>query len=84
MLLEGRPDPVYRVAQEWAAWDDLSSLVLEGLLLEIACQVMRRASARSGPQWIRRAKNVLQEGFLGPIRLDALSREFGHPPFSPS
>ena len=70
-----------RIARELAQPDDLSPLVLEGLVLELAGSFFR--SLRSGPRppgWLTEARERLCDDFRAPHRLGELAAQAGvHP-----
>lgn len=70
-----------RILRELRLADDLSPLILEGLVLELACSFLR--ALRCGyqpPRWLADAHERLLEDFRAPQRLDLLATQAGvHP-----
>ena len=76
---------VRRAAREWRVRDELTSLALEGALLELVVSLARRSPPRSGsrtgpPRWLTRADEVISDTFRETIVLNEVAKECGvHP-----
>lgn len=70
-----------RILRELRLADDLSPLILESLVLELACSFLRALrSSYQPPRWLAEAHDRLQENFRAPQRLDLLATQAGvHP-----
>ena len=70
-----------RIAREMEQPDDLSPLVLEGLVLELAVSFFRTLRRPTGPSgWLAETRDSLQEEFRSPFRLGELAGRAGvHP-----
>ena len=71
-----------RLLHELRAEDDLSPLVVEGLLLVLLPGVVRRQRTVAGspPRFVRRAREILSERFREPLRIGVVAEEVGvHP-----
>ena len=71
------------IRRELAAADDLSELVIQGALLELAAEVLREARTAGGrrpPTWLREARNRAAACFRDGVGLGDLAAEVGvHP-----
>jgi AraC family transcriptional regulator len=69
-------DVLRRVYKEWVSGDELSHLVLESLILEIACHLNRaRKKEASTPRWLKLADDYLRANFCSPISLGEVAAE---------
>lgn len=71
-----------RLMRELRAEDELSSLVVEGLLLVLLTGVTRRhrSGLDSPPEFLRRARALLSDRFTEPLRIGEVAAEVGvHP-----
>lgn len=72
-----------RLYREFREFDDFSSLVIEGLTIELLARVSRcvvRNSETNPPRWLRQAREILKEQFDKNLTLVALSESVGvHP-----
>ncbi|MGH7549664.1 MAG: AraC family transcriptional regulator [Gemmatimonadota bacterium] len=71
-----------RLLRELRAWDPLSVLVVEGLLLVLLSGVARRELTGPGPPppFVRRARELLSDRFTEPLRIGDVAAEVGvHP-----
>ena len=71
-----------RLLRELRTGDDLSPLVVEGLLLVLLSGVARRERRGNGspPPFVRRARQLLSERFTEPVRIGDVAAEVGvHP-----
>ncbi len=73
----------HRIFREFSGGDAFSAVVLEGLILELLGEASRAAdkppSARP-PAWLRRALDLIHDGYAGPLTLSLVAREVGvHP-----
>jgi AraC family transcriptional regulator len=72
-----------RLYREFLGADQFSSLVIEGLMLEMMGEASRRSvsnSKQSAPLWLRQAREILDERFAESLTLVALSERVGvHP-----
>ncbi|HEX8687874.1 MAG TPA: AraC family transcriptional regulator [Pyrinomonadaceae bacterium] len=72
-----------RLRAEFHAADEESPAAIEGLALELIAETSRRrrAAAKGGPpRWLRQARELLDEGFGGPLSLSAVAAAVGvHP-----
>src|SRR6266536_7833 len=74
-----------RLYREFQELDEVSPLVIEGLLLEIIGEVSRQATAegsisRHVPRWLRQTRELLRERFCERLTLAAIAAEVGvHP-----
>ena len=79
-ILEGLMRRLYR---EFAYMDEVSPLIIEGIMLEIMGEISRRYSIGEGmlpPPWLRRAKEIIQERFAEALRLEDIAEAVGvHP-----
>lgn len=76
----------HRLAVEIRTTDDLVPLAIEGLVLELLVQCMRRTnqppSRSSPPHWLFAAREVLMERFRQPLRVAVVAGEVGvHPAY---
>ncbi|MGH7557210.1 MAG: AraC family transcriptional regulator [Gemmatimonadota bacterium] len=73
-----------RLLRELRAEDDLSSLVVEGLLLLLLSGVARRERDGPGapPRFVRRARDLLSDRFTEPLRIGDVAAEVGVNPSS--
>ena len=73
----------HRVHAEFSAEDAWSSLVVEGLILEILGEGARAGSASptpGRPAWLQRALDLIHDGYAEPLTLSLVAREVGvHP-----
>lgn len=74
-----------QLAREVACPDDLTSMAVDGLVLEMLVQAARLDSSKGldrigAPAWLRVATEFLHEHFLDPVRIDAVAAAAGvHP-----
>jgi AraC family transcriptional regulator len=69
-----------RLLRELKASDDLSALVIEGLLLVLLSGVARRQRTRIAPRFVSRAHELLHDRFAEPLRIGEVAFEVGvHP-----
>ncbi len=72
-----------RLDQEFRQWDELSSLAIEGLALEILVATSRCSASpeeRRAPGWLRRVRDLLHERFAENLTLEEITRIAGvHP-----
>lgn len=72
-----------RMTREFMAQDDVASLAMEGVLLEILAESARASEEARGagaPGWLRRVRDVLQDSYLAAPGLSALAAIAGvHP-----
>jgi AraC family transcriptional regulator len=71
-----------RIYEEFRRMDEVSALVVEGLSLELVAEAWRSRSPRApaAPPWLRRARDLVREGFAEPLTLSAVARDVGvHP-----
>lgn len=71
-----------RLYGEFSAYDALSPLIVEGLMLEIAGETARRASdgAVRKPKWLARTENYLNDRIVEPFTLSEVASVAGvHP-----
>jgi AraC family transcriptional regulator len=81
---QARPEALpiaWRIGQELASPDSATPMALEGLALELAAVVLRDlAPVASRPQWLWRAREMLEERYPQPIGLSDVAFELGvHP-----
>ncbi len=73
----------HRVHGEFSAEDPWSALVVEGLMLEILGEGARACGGprtRGKPAWLRRALELIHDGYAEPLTLSFVAREVGvHP-----
>lgn len=74
-------DILGRVYREWVSGDELSQLVLESLIVEIACHLSRaRKKGTRGPRWLELADDYLRSNFCSSFTLGEVAAEAGvHP-----
>jgi AraC family transcriptional regulator len=69
--------------REYQKPDDFSSLVMEGLALEILAEISRAGTADlagTTPQWLHRARDLLHDRFAEPLALGDVAKAVGvHP-----
>jgi AraC family transcriptional regulator len=74
---------VMRLYREFQRRDDLSSLVLEGMLLELLAEMSRHSADRfesGSPPWLRQAKDYLHAHFTASFSVDTVAAAVGvHP-----
>jgi AraC family transcriptional regulator len=72
-----------RLYKEFLDMDEISPLVIEGLMFEMLGETSRSARSLAAPQpprWLEQAKQLLQERFAEPITLAEIARTVGvHP-----
>ena len=71
-----------RLYQEFVHVDEVSSLIIEGLMLEIMGEASRRPSLteKRVPSWLEKTKDLLHSDFAKPLRLADVAHEAGvHP-----
>jgi AraC family transcriptional regulator len=69
-----------RLLRELKTSDDLSALVIEGLMLVLLSGVARRQRTRVAPQFVGRAHELLHDRFAEPVRIGDVALEVGvHP-----
>lgn len=71
-----------RLYEEYKAMDALSSLVIEGLMLEIVAATSRssRSARRRPPAWLKQAREFIHDNFNQSLTLKAIARSAGiHP-----
>lgn len=69
-----------RLLRELRASDDLSALVIEGLMLVLLSGVARRQRTRATPMFVGRAHELLHDRFAEPLRIGDVALEVGvHP-----
>ena len=73
-----------QIYQEYRHPDEVSSLAIEGLLLEILAEVFRRSTTatvgRERPPWIEHAREMIHANFREPLTLSAVAATVGvHP-----
>jgi AraC family transcriptional regulator len=72
-----------RLYREFRTWDPSSSLIVEGLLLEMMGESMRRPDRCDdvrAPRWLVRARDMVESGFASSLTLDEIAAEVGvHP-----
>jgi AraC family transcriptional regulator len=72
-----------RLYREYQHQDNLASLAMEGLALEILAELSRHqdpSPERTPPRWLLRARDLLRARFTENLSLDALASEVGvHP-----
>jgi AraC family transcriptional regulator len=70
-----------RLYREFQSPDGLSPFVVEGLILEILGEIVRRPEGTGGaPRWLREAAEVLRDRFRENLSLDEVARTAGvHP-----
>jgi AraC family transcriptional regulator len=69
-----------RLYRESRDTDPCSALVLEGLACELIGWAGREQLATGHPEWLGRARELVQDCFNQPLRLDAIARAIGvHP-----
>lgn len=67
-----------KLYRELDAIDDVSSLVVEGLLLEILAEISRQRRslvARQPPRWLKEARDLLHDNFSESLSLGAIAKE---------
>ncbi len=74
-----------RLYREFKERDDLSPLVMEGLLLEIFADLVRAAKSgkvKSAPFWLHRVKELIADEFARPLTLAEMAKTVGvHPAY---
>jgi len=74
---------VRKLYQEFCQMDDVSHLVIEGLMLQIIGEASRRGPrdvSRQTPRWLNRAREVLHERFAERLKLSDVAKSVGiHP-----
>ena len=80
-LAGGRPSwCAARLYHEFHHADELSPLVLEGLVLQLFAEIFRKRKAAGGPAWLRRAKEMIRARFAEALTLAEIANEVGvHP-----
>lgn len=72
-----------RLYKEFVHMDDVSDLIIEGLMLEMVGEAARRGSVPEGshpPRWLERAKEFLDAHFAESLRLADIAQTVGvHP-----
>jgi AraC family transcriptional regulator len=73
-----------RLYREFQRRDDLSPLVLEGMLLELLAEMARqspeRAEEKGAPRWLRQTEEYLRANFAEALSIDAVAAAAGvHP-----
>lgn len=71
---------VSRLQHELRHQDEFSSLVVEGLALELMAELWRgslRPSTSRCPEWLRRANDILHDRFAEPFTLSSIAAEVG-------
>jgi len=72
-----------RLFAEFQLADELSSLSIEGLALEVMVELSRQHSKmphRNPPGWLKQTKELLHSRFLEPLTLDSIAKSVGtHP-----
>lgn len=74
---------VMRLRNESQMADDFTSLMVEGLMLEVIAEIARRSikiSERKCPRWLNQAKEILHENFTERLTLSDIAEAVGvHP-----
>jgi AraC family transcriptional regulator len=74
---------VMRLRNESQRADDFTSLMVDGLMLELIAEIARRSiktSERKRPQWLSQAKEILHENFTERLTLSDIAEAVGvHP-----
>lgn len=77
-----------RLCQEFSEADDVSELVIEGLMLEMlakATRITRKAFARKPPNWLRRVNEILDDQFTEKLSLEQIAQLVSvHPSYLPT
>lgn len=72
-----------RIYREFIHWDEVSPLSIEGLVLELLADILRRkvqASPKGVPEWLRHADELIREKFAKRLTLAGIAHEVGiHP-----
>jgi AraC family transcriptional regulator len=72
-----------RLYDEWRKMDAVSSLIIEGCVLEMIAETIRCrtvALKRSPPLWLKEAVDLLHAGFTEPLTLESIAQAVGiHP-----
>lgn len=72
-----------RLYDEWKRMDVLSSLAIEGLMLEVLAQMIRHLTPSRGPKpprWLKEAVDLLHAEFTEPLTLEYIAGAVGvHP-----
>jgi AraC family transcriptional regulator len=71
-----------RLYKEFREGDDVSPLIIEGLLLELLGETARRVSSdlpnlQHMPRWLRQARELLRARFVEPLTLSSIATEVG-------
>jgi AraC family transcriptional regulator len=69
-----------RIHAELGQMDELSPLVIEGLVLELLANLLRvmiHPLERKAPPWLCRADELIRQRFAQPLRLSAIAEEIG-------
>jgi AraC family transcriptional regulator len=77
------PHIAKRLYNEFRSIDNFSSLVIEGLALELIAESSRRAAKaieQAPPRWLKNVRELLHEKFLEPLTLNYIADSVGvHP-----
>ena len=74
--IQNRDDVLHRLRREMTTVDDITPFAIEGLLLELCCQLHRsRSSQDRRPVWLRRVQEKLDAEFAGRHSLKVLAED---------
>jgi AraC family transcriptional regulator len=77
------PHLAARLYKEFLAMDELSPLIIEGLMFEMIGETLRAArdsASQHPPRWLEQARQLLKERFAEPLTLTEVAGEVGvHP-----
>jgi AraC family transcriptional regulator len=72
-----------RLYNEFRLMDDLSSMAIEGLALEMIAEASRarsQARTKTSPRWIEKTREILHAHFTEPLTVSCIARSVGvHP-----
>lgn len=66
-----------RVAREFRRADDLSPMVMEGLMLELFAEAARERGSDRAPAWLREVRSTIAARFTEPLTLASLADSVG-------
>src|SRR5207247_1633020 len=73
----------HHIYREFSNGDPFSPLAIEGLILEVLAEESRASvhdAASDLPGWLRQARDLVHDGFCGPLTLSSLAQTVGvHP-----
>ena len=73
----------HHIYREFAGGDHFSPLAIEGLILELLAETSRAGlldATSNLPGWLRQARDLVHDGFCGPLTLSSLAQTVGvHP-----